>query len=64
MLDAHTGTHVDAPLHFIQGGKTLDQIPMEQLIRKAKVIDLSAIQDVILPNTLQAMGFPERFRAV
>ncbi|KLU40312.1 MAG: cyclase [Peptococcaceae bacterium 1109] len=56
VMDAHTGTHVDAPLHFIQGGKTLDQIPMEQLIRKAKVIDLSAIQDVILPEHFAGHG--------
>ena len=49
-MDAHTGTHIDAPLHFIYGGKTLDQIPIEQLIRKVKVIDLSHIEDVILPE--------------
>ncbi len=26
---AHNGTHVDAPFHFIQGGKTIDQIPLD-----------------------------------
>lgn len=50
VMDAHTGTHIDAPLHFVYGGKTLDQIPIEQLIRKVKVIDLSNIEHVILPE--------------
>ena len=26
---AHNGTHVDAPFHFIQDGKTIEQIPLE-----------------------------------
>ncbi len=56
IMDAHTGTHIDAPLHFVQGGKTLDQIPLEQLIRKVKVIDLSAIEDVIRPEHFAGHG--------
>ena len=39
---AHTGTHVDAPLHFIKGGATLDQIPLERFIGPVRVIDCSA----------------------
>ena len=27
---AHNGTHVDAPRHFLQNGKTVDQLPIEQ----------------------------------
>jgi kynurenine formamidase len=27
----HTGTHIDAPSHFIHDGKTVDQIPLESL---------------------------------
>ena len=26
---AHNGTHVDAPSHFIRGGKTIDRIPLD-----------------------------------
>ena len=36
-----------------------DQIPIEQLIRKVKVIDLSHIEDVILPEHLRITGFLE-----
>lgn len=38
----HGGTHLDAPIHFHEGGRTADQIPLEQLVSKAVVIDLSA----------------------
>lgn len=37
----HTGTHLDAPFHFIPNGKTIEQIPLSDLIGPALVIDLS-----------------------
>jgi len=40
----HGGTHIDAPIHFSQNGATVDQIPLEQLLCRAVVIDVS--QDV------------------
>lgn len=36
----HYGTHVDAPNHFIEGGQSIDQIPIGKLIGPAAVIDL------------------------
>lgn len=38
----HGGTHVDAPVHFAQGKWSVDQIPVQQLIGDAAVIDVSA----------------------
>ena len=38
----HGGTHLDAPIHFAEGKRTLDQIPVEQLMGPAVVIDVSA----------------------
>jgi kynurenine formamidase len=37
----HGGTHLDAPSHFAEGGVTVDQIPLRQLIGPGAVIDLS-----------------------
>jgi kynurenine formamidase len=37
----HGGTHIDAPVHFARGRRTVDQIPIEQLIGPAVVIDVS-----------------------
>lgn len=38
----HGGTHLDAPIHFAEGKRTADQIPVEQLIAPAVVLDISA----------------------
>ena len=38
----HGGTHLDAPIHFFDGRKTADQIPVEQLIGTGVRIDVSA----------------------
>ena len=38
----HGGTHLDAPIHFSATGKTIDQIPLSQLIAPAVVIDVSS----------------------
>ena len=38
----HGGTHLDAPIHFAEGKRTVDQIPAEQLIGAAVVIDVAA----------------------
>ena len=35
---AHTGTHVDAPAHFIEGARKIDALPLELLIGPARVI--------------------------
>lgn len=37
----HGGTHVDAPLHFAEGGWTNDQIPLSSLIGPAVVVDVT-----------------------
>lgn len=36
----HGGTHLDAPIHFSKNGRTADQVPLEQLIARAVVIDI------------------------
>jgi len=38
----HGGTHLDAPIHFGEGKRTVDQIPVDQLVGPAVVIDISA----------------------
>ena len=40
-LGSHTGTHVDAPRHFVERGTTLDRIPVSDFIGEAVVLDLS-----------------------
>jgi kynurenine formamidase len=37
----HGGTHIDAPIHFAKGRNSVDQIPLEQLMGQAIVLDVS-----------------------
>ena len=36
----HTGTHIDAPLHFIPGGSTISDMPLNAAIGPCKVIEI------------------------
>lgn len=38
---SHTGTHIDAPAHCIQGALTLDKIPLETFVGVCRVLDFS-----------------------
>lgn len=38
-MGTHTGTHIDAPSHMIQGGATLDQADVSQFIGRGQLID-------------------------
>ncbi|MFZ2456736.1 MAG: cyclase family protein [Candidatus Altiarchaeia archaeon] len=46
-MGLHTGTHIDAPLHYLPGGKTIEEIPLESLTGDALVCDLSYAVDCI-----------------
>ena len=43
-LYSHASTHMDAPLHFLDGGATNDRWPLAQLVGPAHVIDLSSVE--------------------
>jgi arylformamidase len=45
-MSSHAGTHVDAPLHFSATGTPVDQLPLEILLGKARVVELSARERV------------------
>src|SRR5687767_8211807 len=50
-LGAHSGTHIDAPMHFIRDGASIDRVPLAPLIGPARVIDI--------PDNVQAIDAAE-----
>ncbi|HET8569482.1 MAG TPA: cyclase family protein [Candidatus Limnocylindria bacterium] len=38
-LGDHTGTHVDPPVHFIEGGATAERLPLEALVGPCRVVE-------------------------
>jgi arylformamidase len=39
-MGSHTGTHMDAPFHFLSGGKGIDDIPLDATVGPARVIEI------------------------
>ena len=39
-MGAHSGTHVDAPVHFLRQGQGIDNIPIDTLVGRARVIEI------------------------
>jgi len=65
ILGTHTGTHCDAPCHFIPGGQTVDTLSLEILIGPAFVLDFSKTkpgQEIDVADFKQQLGNcrPER----
>lgn len=63
-MGVHTGTHVDAPYHFLQDGSTVERLSLKVLIGRAYVVHLDDSVDVVLPRHLEEAGIPPRTRRV
>jgi arylformamidase len=50
-LGAHSGTHIDAPMHFIRDGASIDRVSIDRLIGPARIIDI--------PDGVQAIDAAE-----
>ena len=49
-METHSGTHFDAPYHMLKDGKKADEIPLENFIGRATVVEVNA--PAILPEHL------------
>lgn len=56
-MSAHTGTHVDAPAHYVRGGSGADVLPLDALVGPARVVDTGEA-DVITADVLIRLGIP------
>lgn len=50
-LGAHSGTHIDAPQHFVRDGASIDRVPLDALIGHARVIEI--------PDSVQSIDAAE-----
>jgi len=44
-LGSHTGTHIDAPYHFLKEGKKIDELPVERFVGEGVLVDVSGKTD-------------------
>ncbi len=62
-LGAHTGTHVDAPAHFIRGGAGVDSLDLEVLVGPALVVH-ALEAGALTARVLEGLGIPPRTERV
>ena len=58
----HTGTHIDAPLHFIKGGKSIEKIPLDKLIGEVTIVDFShlRVNEAVMKKMLKDITITKR----
>lgn len=61
-MATHTGSHLDAPLHKIAGGKSISDLPLETFVGDAHIVDLRAAvaADTPIGPELLARALPEK----
>jgi kynurenine formamidase len=58
-MATHTGSHLDAPLHKISGGKSIDALPLETFVGPARIADLRGLAaDAAIGGALLAAKLP------
>ena len=45
-MGSHSGTHIDAPVHFLEGGASVYEMPFDAVIGRARVIEIKDEQSV------------------
>jgi arylformamidase len=59
-LGVHTGTHVDAPVHFIEGAAGVDSLLLETLVGDAHVVDATELDGALDHAALRGLALPDR----
>jgi arylformamidase len=52
-MSTHTGTHIDAPFHYLKAGDTIDNIPLSHVMGPCRVIDVTCAGTNITSNDLK-----------
>src|SRR5438034_148338 len=64
-VSVHAGTHVDAPLHFVPGGVSIDAVPLERFVGPAVVHQVDADRFITeAPGRYELICFPLRLRGL
>tara|TARA_B110000285_G_scaffold227359_1_gene288559 strand:- start:1038 stop:1676 length:639 start_codon:yes stop_codon:yes gene_type:complete len=58
-IDVHSGTHIDAPLHFVKNGKSTNEIDLDRLIGDCFVAEMPSHITTIKFEDLEMIGIPD-----
>lgn len=62
-MGSHTGTHIDAPSHFLAGAPTVDELPIDVLVGKAAVFEFG-VETQITRADLEVLNLDGRERVL
>jgi arylformamidase len=57
-MGVHTGTHIDGSLHFYDDGEGVDSLPLEAMLGRCEVVEVTDPGDAIGPAALEAAAIP------
>lgn len=63
-MSVHTGTHIDAPYHYILEGKCVERLPLESLIGEVQVVQMADDCDLITAMAIKKAGMAHKARRV
>jgi arylformamidase len=55
---AHSGTHIDAPVHFLDDGAGAEEIPLEPLLGPAVVVDATGVERSLDDEAMRGLAIP------
>jgi kynurenine formamidase len=55
-IDEHTGTHVDAPSHSLDGGGSIDELPLPSVVGPARVVGVTDLRGTCAPGESPLVG--------
>ncbi|MGP1489349.1 MAG: cyclase family protein, partial [Peptoanaerobacter stomatis] len=62
--DLHCGTHIDAPLHMVKNGSTIDKYNVSKFIGKCKVFDLTNVDEFITKKDIESLDIQKDDRVI
>lgn len=63
-MGVHTGTHIDAPRHFLEDGETVENLDIEMLCGRVYVLHVPDDIDLITKDTIENSRIPPRTKRV
>lgn len=63
-IDMHCGTHMDAPLHMVENGNTIEKLDLDRFIGDCKVFDLTNVEEFITKKDIENFEINEGDRVI
>lgn len=57
-IGTHSGTHVDPPVHFVEGGAGIDRVALDVLVGECVVVDARGRQGELTAEDMEALAIP------